>query len=193
MHHFSERLSKALAVAVKAHDGQRRNRTDIPYIAHPLGVCEIVITHGGNERQACAALLHDTVEDGGAEYVDIIRNEIGEDVLALVMACTDVVPDAAGRKGPWKDRKLRHLARMADREQTPDEAILVLSADKLYNLTSIFNDAVRIGDKVYERFTARKEGTLWYYGRLAEVLKGRRSPLADKLAELLRKVETLPE
>ena len=192
MHHFSERLSKSLAIAVEAHDRQKRTGTDIPYIVHPIGVCEIVIAHGGNERQACAALLHDTIEDGGARYAERIRSEIGEDVLALVMACTDVVPDATGRKGPWKDRKLRHLARMADREQTTDEAILVLSADKFYNLTAIFNDAVRIGDEVYKRFTARKEGTLWYYGRLVEVLSERRSPLAGELAELLGKVESLP-
>ena len=192
MHHFSDRLAKALALAVEAHDGQRRTKTDIPYIAHPIGVCEIVIANGGSEIQACAALLHDAVEDGGSEYAERIRSEIGEDVLSLVLACTDVVPDATGRKGPWKDRKLRHLARMADRTQTPDEAILVLSADKLYNMRAIFNDAVRIGDEVYQRFTARKEGTLWYYHSLTDVLSERRSPLASELAELLARTERLP-
>ena len=191
--HFSDRLSRAFALALRVHDGQKRTGTDIPYIVHPLDVCRLVIARGGSERQACAALLHDAAEDGGEAWLEAIRSEVGEDVLELVLACTDEVAAPGVKKQPWRDRKLAHLARMADPQAVPDEAILVLSADKLSNLTDIFRDAVRIGDEVYQRFTARKEGTLWYYGRLAEVLKGRGSPLADKLAELLRKVETLPE
>ena len=192
LQHFSDRLSRAFALALRVHDGQKRTGTDIPYIVHPLDVCRLVIARGGNERQACAALLHDAAEDGGEAWLEPIRSEVGEDVLELVLACTDEVAVPGAKKQPWKDRKLAHLARMADPQAVPDEAILVLCADKLSNLTDIFRDAVCIGDEVYQRFTARKEGTLWYYHALADVFKARRAPYAQQLAETLRRTEQLP-
>lgn len=192
MQHFSDRLSRAFALALRVHDGQKRTGTDIPYIVHPLDVCRLVIARGGNERQACAALLHDAAEDGGEAWLEPIHSEVGDDVLELVLACTDEVAVPGAKKLPWKDRKLAHLARMADPQAVPDEAILVLCADKLSNLTDIFRDAVCIGDEVYQRFTARKEGTLWYYHALADVFTARRAPYAQQLAETLRRTEQLP-
>lgn len=96
-------MTAALAIALDAHRKQVRKGTSIPYIAHPIGVCGIVLENGGSDAQACAGLLHDTVEDGGSKYIDRIRTEVGEDVLALVMCCTDCVPAQNGKKLPWKE------------------------------------------------------------------------------------------
>lgn len=60
---LTERIGRALALAVEAHDGQKRKGTDIPYLAHPMGVASIALDHGADEDQAIAALLHDAVED----------------------------------------------------------------------------------------------------------------------------------
>jgi len=62
---LTEKISMALALAVEAHTGQKRKGTDIPYVAHPMGVASIALDHGADEEQAMAALLHDAIEDGG--------------------------------------------------------------------------------------------------------------------------------
>ena len=61
------RLADAAALAFRIHASQLRKGTATPYVSHLLAVAAIVLEHGGDEDQACAALLHDAVEDGGAE------------------------------------------------------------------------------------------------------------------------------
>jgi GTP pyrophosphokinase len=53
--------------AARLHATQLRKGTTRPYVAHLLGVTSIVLTHGGNEDDAIAALLHDAVEDQGGK------------------------------------------------------------------------------------------------------------------------------
>jgi HD domain len=59
------RFRRALVYAARIHAKQFRKGTTRPYIAHLLGVTSIVLTHGGHEDEAIAALLHDAVEDQG--------------------------------------------------------------------------------------------------------------------------------
>ncbi len=47
---LTERISQALALAVEAHTGQKRKGTDIPYVAHPMGVASIALDHGESLR-----------------------------------------------------------------------------------------------------------------------------------------------
>jgi (p)ppGpp synthase/HD superfamily hydrolase len=91
---LTDRIAHALALAVEAHDGQKRKGTSIPYISHPMGVASIALEHGADEDQAMAALLHDAVEDGGFEYAQRIREQFGDRVADIVQGCTDGVPDA---------------------------------------------------------------------------------------------------
>jgi len=57
-------IDASLAFAARAHAGQTRKATDIPYIVHPVGVMLILIEAGENDPEGlAAALLHDTVED----------------------------------------------------------------------------------------------------------------------------------
>ena len=167
------RYDNALDLAARAHSGQIRKGTEnalglaVPYITHPVAVSALVVRYGGDEDQAIAALLHDVLEDGGSQWATPIREQFGERVLAMVEACTDGVPDATGQKPPWKSRKEAYLAHLAS---ATDEALLVSACDKLHNLQAIVADVQEIGDKVFERFTASKEETLWYYGELLDVL-----------------------
>lgn len=56
----NELVAKALEIATKAHDGQKRWSGE-PYINHPLAVAALV-RHLGPKYEA-AALLHDAIED----------------------------------------------------------------------------------------------------------------------------------
>jgi len=185
---LTERIGNALSLAVKAHDGQKRKGTNIPYIAHPMAVAAIALDYGANEDQAIAALLHDVLEDGGAEFTSEIREGFGEAVLRIVEGCTDGVPDAQGKKADWKDRKLQYLDHLAT---ASDEVILVSGADKLHNARAIVSDLQSIGSEVFDRFTAGREGTLWYYRKLAEIFSRRRAPMARQLDAAVSEMEKL--
>lgn len=185
---LTERISEALALAVQAHEKQVRKGTSIPYVAHPMGVASIALEFGADEDQAIAALLHDVLEDGGPQYGPVIKERFGERVLAIVDGCTDGVPDASGQKGDWGERKRSYIAHLAD---ASDDVILVSGSDKLHNARSIVSDLLNIGPDVFKRFTAGRDGTLWYYLSLAEIFERRRAPMAALLAAEVRQMEQL--
>lgn len=79
-----EKLSQAIALAVRAHDGQF-DKAGFPYIAHPFRVMEILHMQGRDEEMLTAAILHDTVEDT-AVTLDEIQSRFGYEVKRLVDA-----------------------------------------------------------------------------------------------------------
>lgn len=159
----SGRFLEALEYAAELHARQTRKGTDTPYVAHLLGVCALVIEHGGGEDEAIAALLHDAPEDqGGRATLETIRARFGPRVAAIVEACSDTLETP---KPPWRARKEQYLAHL---EHADDGMRLVSVADKLYNARSVLDDLKQTGEAVFERFTGRKEGTLWYYRALSE-------------------------
>jgi (p)ppGpp synthase/HD superfamily hydrolase len=185
---LTEKIAQALALAVEAHDGQKRKGTSIPYIAHPMGVASIALDHGADEEQAMAALLHDAVEDGGAEYAERIRTKFGDRVADLVAGCTDGVPDASGKKPPWQARKQAYLDHL---KSASDDVLLVSCSDKLHNARAIVEDLLSIGQKVFERFSASKEQTLWYYENLAQIFESRGTPVARALRGAVNEMKRL--
>jgi (p)ppGpp synthase/HD superfamily hydrolase len=178
------RFQEALAYAVAAHARQARKAKDTPYVGHLLGVCSTVIEAGGDEDQAIAALLHDAAEDqGGRERLDDIERRFGERVGGIVAALSDTFEQP---KPPWRERKVAHLEHL---EHASADALLVGVADKLHNAHSI-NEDLRAGDAdIWSRFNGGKEGTIWYYRKLAAVF-ARRLPgaLTD---EYLRAVDEM--
>ncbi len=170
-----DRLATALAIAHDAHREQKRKGTDIPYIAHPLSVASLVLAYGGSEDQAAAALLHDTIEDGGEAYADRIEAALGPDVLAMVRACSDGTAEGkAAARTPeakytdWRHRKLQYVDHLRKLPVT-SPALLVSACDKLDNARAILADLRLLGDAIFDRFTGRRDGTLWYYEELAGI------------------------
>ncbi len=114
-----------------------------------------------NEDEAIAALLHDAIEDGRPiAAAKATVSSFGDEVGRIVDGCTDADEDP---KPPWFERKQAYMARLA----TDDRAILLVSAsDKLHNARSIVRDLRAHGDKLWSRFNAPRECTLWYYRSL---------------------------
>ncbi len=137
-------FGEALSFALDRHRNQARKGTTIPYIAHLLQVCGLVLEAGGDEDQAIAALLHDAIEDAPAGEAGRVRREIrgrfGGRVLRIVEACTDADVQP---KPPWRQRKETYLHHARDLE---DDALLVASADKLHNARAILRDLRDRGD-----------------------------------------------
>lgn len=185
---LTDRFSKAVDVANYAHFDQTRKGTTIPYIAHPLAVASLAIEFGATEDQAIAALLHDAIEDGGAEYEQVILVNFGESVLAMVKGCTDGVPNANGEKADWWERKSAYLEHL---EKASDDVLLVSGADKLHNARAIVIDLQEIGPAVFDRFKAGMKGTLWYYRSLADIFSRRGAPMAKQLEAAVSQMEKL--
>ena len=160
------RLCRAIAMAEEVHEGVTRKGTDIPYLAHVVGVSALVMEFGGNEDETIAGLLHDTIEDGGNPTAIRARilEEVGPRVLQIVEAMTDAAPEAGEVKPPWRERKEAYIAHLAE---TDDAGVhRVCMADKLYNLRATNSDLAEIGDAVWDRFKAGAEGQAWYYAEL---------------------------
>lgn len=104
--------------------------------------------------------------------------QFGERVARIVAACTDGVPDARGVKPAWETRKRAYLAHLVTAD---DDTLLVSGCDKLYNARAIVEDLQGIGPAVFERFSAGRAGTLWYYGELAAVFERRGVAIAGAL------------
>ena len=187
---FHQDFERALGFATRLHARQVRKETDIPYISHLIAVAGLVLEHGGDGDQAIAALLHDSIEDQGMDHSEgvvglrkRIQSEFGPRVLAIVEGCTDA---ETSPKPPWRERKERYIAHL---EEAPPEVLLVSCADKLHNARAIVADLRVMGEALFGRFNGGREGTLWYYGALAELFK-RRGP-RHLAAELGRTVETM--
>jgi (p)ppGpp synthase/HD superfamily hydrolase len=185
---LTERIGRALALAVEAHDGQKRKGTDIPYLAHPMGVASIALDHGADEDQAIAALLHDAVEDGGQHFAEIIREQFGDRVADIVEGCTDGVPDASGVKEAWLPRKQRYITHL---RQSPEDVLLVSGSDKLHNARAIVEDLLNIGRSVFDRFTATPDQTIWYYETLSAIFTERGTPIAKPLTDTVNRMKQL--
>jgi len=164
---LGSRFDEALVYAAHVHEGHFRKATTVPYLAHLLGVCALVLEDGGSEAEAIAALLHDAVEDAGGEgRLRAIRSRFGERVAAIVAACSDTDETP---KPPWKERKQRYLAHLLA-ERDPG-TLRVAAADKLHNATAILRDYRRIGEPLWERFSAPAAEQLWYYRALVAAFR----------------------
>lgn len=161
---FSSRFDEALVFASRIHAGQIRKGSGTPYIAHVLGVAALVIEDSGDEDEAIAALLHDSIEERGAALRDEIRARFGEGVLAIVNGCTD---SDSFPKPPWKQRKEAYLASLS---AASPEVLRVSAADKLHNVRSLLFAYRQRGEALWYLFNGQKEGTLWYYNEVSNLL-----------------------
>lgn len=166
-----QRFRDALVWACQLHEDQERKGGRIPYVAHLLGVASIVLEHGGNEDQAIAALLHDALEDQAHKMsAGEIRTRFGDQVERIVEACTDGEPEEQRDRNQerWYLRKRKYIAAIPAK---PPQAIIVSMADKLHNARSILEDYRAIGAPLWPRFTAGRDGTLWYYRAMVDAFE----------------------
>jgi (p)ppGpp synthase/HD superfamily hydrolase len=188
---LSSRFADALAFAFEVHREQTKKGSSVSYISHLLEVTGTVLTYGGNEDEAIAALLHDTVED----HPDIVSfaslsERFGARVATIVESCSDT---SVSPKPPWKSRKQRYIEHL----HSADESVMIVSAaDKLSNARAVMKDFRELGDRVWTRFNAGKDDQLWYYRSVTVALTRRGQgtrvqPLIEELGRAVRKLESL--
>jgi GTP pyrophosphokinase len=195
------RFEAAVAFARDIHAGQTRKGGTTPYLDHVLVVADHVERHGGTEDERVAAVLHDTVEDGGGlRVLHRIRELFGDCVAGLVEEMSDSVVDttAGETKAPWLVRKEAYIAGLGHKSES---AALIKAADQISNLGDCLEDYRKVGDSLWMRFNTgcdhtaskRRALTLWYHRAVLDGLRARRFPRAtailDEVAEMLDRLE----
>lgn len=172
--HLSKRFTDAVEYARSVHIEMRKG-TDIPYMAHLLGVAALVMGEAGHawcsisEEMVIAALLHDAAEDhGGRTRLKDIESKFGSDVARIVKGLSDRLVENPDEKGSWDERKEKYIRRLR-KEQA--DVRLISVADKLYNAKAILDDYHEIGPMIWGRFKRKREKQLWYFDELLAVYK----------------------
>jgi (p)ppGpp synthase/HD superfamily hydrolase len=173
---FTPRFTHAVDYARQLHVGMRKG-TQVPYMAHLLGVASLVMGETGHvplmvtEDMLIAALLHDAVEDeGGLPRLRDIEANFGKEVADIVEGCTDSFGVDSDKKPEWRARKASYIARLWNE---PENTLLVSAADKLYNARAILGDYRAVGAEVWKRFKRGRAEQLWYFDELIKVYEAR--------------------
>jgi (p)ppGpp synthase/HD superfamily hydrolase len=172
--HLSQRFTSAVDYARILHI-ERRKATEIPFMAHLLGVAALVMGEAGQvdfpvtEDMVIAALLHDAVEDhGGKTRLRDVEHNFGANVARMVEGLSDTLVEDPHNKESWEERKKNYLMRL---RTEPADVQLISAADKLYNARSVLADYRKVGSKVWVRFKRGRDLQLWYFDELLKVFE----------------------
>lgn len=190
---LSSRFTQAIDYARHLHI-ETRKATNIPYMAHLLGVASLVMGENGHapipvtEDMVIAAILHDTVEDhGGMPRLQDIEHNFGAEVARLVKGLTDSFAEDPSERAPWEERKRAYVERLG---REPLDVQLISAADKLYNARTILSDYRDIGNRVFERFKRGGDEQLWYFSELLRVFRGHpANRIVDEFARVVNELK----
>jgi len=88
---------------------------------------------------------------------------------------------------------MRKEASLVHLDGQPESVLLVSLADKLFNARAILRDYRSVGEALWSRFSAGRDGVLWYYRSLSDsftrILPGNR--MMGELAEVVAQLERL--
>lgn len=164
-----ELVSEAIAFAVKAHDGMRRKKNDVPYILHPMEAAVIVGTMTDDQNLIAAAALHDVVEDAEIS-IEEVEEKFGKRVRELVESETEDKRADLPPSETWRIRKEESLMFL---KNTDDIGVLMVwLGDKLANMRSLYRDFKVEGNDMWQRFNQKDiNQQAWYYRSIVEYTK----------------------
>jgi (p)ppGpp synthase/HD superfamily hydrolase len=192
---LSGRFTSAIDYARVLHI-ERRKGTEIPYMAHLLGVASLVMGEAGQvpfavtEEMVIAAVLHDAAEDhGGLARLKDIEHNFGAKVARMVEGLSDSLTEDADIKQPWLERKQAYVERLRGEEA---DVQLISAADKLYNARAILADYRVIGPEIWKRFKRGREDQIKYFDELLKVYRlAGTNRIVDEFERVVEELRTL--
>jgi len=134
-----EILRRAVALASRAHAGQRRASGE-PYVQHSLAVAGILADLGLDYETLAAAILHDVVEDGGIA-LDDLKNEFGASIAGLVDGVTRMKVIQEFQSEPAGSRhehaQAESLRKMLLAMAEDVRVVFIKLADRLHNMRTL--------------------------------------------------------
>jgi (p)ppGpp synthase/HD superfamily hydrolase len=163
-------IERARDYATKAHEGQHRKSTEIPYIEHPQRVARMLEELDAPPEVVIAGWLHDTTEDTRVSPKDL-RREFGDRVAEIVAGASE--PD---KSLEWEQRKegtIRNLRTVSL------ESAMVSTADKIDNLRSTAKGIDRMGEDAWKRFRRGRDKQEWYHRGVLDSLRQNPNGIAE--------------
>src|SRR5258706_1177989 len=127
-----EILTRAYVFALKAHGSQTRASGD-PYFSHPLEVAGILTAMHLDGASIATALLHDVIEDTGADLAEI-EKRFGPEIARLVDGVTKLSRIELQSDQSKQAENFRKLV-LAMSEDI--RVLLVKLADRLHNMRTL--------------------------------------------------------
>lgn len=179
---YTDKIERAIDLAVVSHRGQIRKAEPDPYIIHPLSVALILAMAGADEDTVCAGILHDVVEDTHTTLAEI-EEKFGKHVAGMVNDVTE-----QDKSLLWEERKRQSVEHI---KHMPNDSMLVKSADLVYNMRDTLHNYVIRGEDAYRIFKAPKEKVLLNYSmHIAELGKAwPGNPLLPELKDTMLKLQ----
>lgn len=116
----------ALDFAIMAHEGQKKKKSDIPFVYHPLTLaCHCLAMGIQDDSIVAACLLHDVIEDTEYDYCDL---PVGEETKRLVELMTQEKDDS---------RRKEILDAYFEGLKSDPKAALIKCLDRCNNLTTM--------------------------------------------------------
>lgn len=172
---------KAFALALAAHEGQKRHE-GTPYITHPVAVAFILARHDFSEEVIAAALCHDVLEDTNITE-DEMRLELGGVVVDTIKALS------YDYSVPYKEQRERYIESV---RQAGEGAMAVSVADKIHNVQSLLALYAQEGPGIWKKFNATREQKLWFEEAMLAMLKSSwQHPLVEEYEALVEKLKAL--
>ncbi len=146
---------KAVDYAVEAHEGQKRKKSVIPYIYHPLNLSCHALSMGIVEDEIIAAcMLHDVVEDCGKKIEELPVNDETKELVRLL----------SHEKTKPENREQMMDAYYEKIAKNP-KAALIKCIDRCNNLTTMSWGLSR--ERIYRMITETEK----YFPKLLKVVK----------------------
>ncbi len=158
---------RAYAYAAKAHAGQMRKGTPLPYLTHIITTMKYAKLLTDDEEILIAAALHDTVEDTWVT-LDMVCKEFGDKVAWYLDEETENKRASLPASQTWEIRKqesIRHI------QHATKEVKMIFLADKTANAESLVRELHQIGEILWTKFNQKdKKRHAWYYRECANAM-----------------------
>ncbi len=124
-------VTRAYAFAEKAHEGHLRLSGD-PYFTHVFETAKGLAQLGMGPKTVAAGLLHDSIEDVGAEP-EVIEKEFGKEVLFLVEGVTKL----GHLKYSGAERHRESLRKLLIATSKDVRVLVIKLVDRLHNMRTM--------------------------------------------------------
>ena len=172
---LSDRFTHAVDYARSLHTETRKG-TQIPFMAHLLGVAALVMGEAGGpipvtEDMVIGAILHDDSRGPWRQAAPRRRQkEFGENVARMVEGRSNIFGRRSRHEGRLGGKQGRLLGARLRRYRAL-KTFLSTAADKLYNAKAVLDDLKEIGPAVWKRFKRGPKEQLWYFHSLIAIFR----------------------
>ena len=171
-----------MRIAARAHQGQKRKESDLPYVTHPFMVAMKLAMHDYPDTVLATALVHDVLEDT-AYGEETLQNELGEEILKLVQSIT------YDKTLSWEETRTKYIESV---RVASEEVKAISVADKIHNAESLILGYKIQGKDIWKNFSRSKEKKMWFEREMLKMLKETwEHPLVNEYESLVRLMEKL--